>query len=166
MRGRRCREMERRDGRRINRFVMGSSEGIAKTEREGEKALKVFFFFFFFFKCYLQWLPGDRKRLWAKFSSAGCWSVMHSLKPDTLDLSSGLPPVWATFTWCLAERVWGHVCKKWKLTYSYNESAALHIFQVKAMMFLYFKKKKKKFLQLQSRVKELLSISKWRKVFS
>lgn len=33
-------ERERRGGGRMNRFVVGSSEGIAKTEREGEKALQ------------------------------------------------------------------------------------------------------------------------------
>lgn len=38
-------EVQREGGRgggQINRFVVGSSEGIAKTEREGEKALKGF----------------------------------------------------------------------------------------------------------------------------
>lgn len=98
----------RRDGCRMNRFVVGSSEEMANTEgkRKSTQIIK---------KMLSVMDPGRHERKWAgaKFSSAGCWSVMHSLKPKThwIFLLICRQP----FTWCLAGRIWGHVCKKKKL---------------------------------------------------
>lgn len=138
MRGRRRGERGRRDGCRMNRFVVGSSEGMAKTEGKRKSTQRIK-------KCYLWWLPGDMKENEREPSFhqqvVGLSCIVSSQRHT--GFSSDLPSaIHLMFSWknmgaCLQKKK--RNC--WKITYFYNLSPVLHIFQVKAIMFLYFMRK-------------------------